>query len=83
MTVLKETLCSSCEHVQVCSLKHTFLKVLEKADGISVGTEDNGIIRVVDIPWLNINLSCSDFQTKTNMRKGEYREYRKELPYEN
>jgi len=73
MTGSKETLCSSCGHVQVCSLKHTFLKVLEAADGISVGTEDNRIIRVVqvvDIPWLNINLSCSHFQPKTNMRKG-------------
>lgn len=71
MTGSKETRCSSCGHVQVCSLKHTFLKVLEEADGISVGTEDNGIIRVIDIPWLNINLSCSHFQPKTNMRRGE------------
>lgn len=64
----KETLCSSCGHLQVCSLKHTFLKVLEKADDISVGTEDDGITRVVDIPWLNMNLSCSHFQPKTNVR---------------
>lgn len=38
MMGVKETLCTSCGHRQVCSLTDTFLKVQEAVDSISVGT---------------------------------------------
>ena len=34
----KETLCSSCGHLQVCSIKHTFLLVQEEINRLIIST---------------------------------------------
>ena len=59
MMGVKETLCSSCGHSQVCSFTHNFLLLQEKIDRLSINTEDGGIIRVIDIPHFSTSLKCT------------------------
>ena len=59
MMGVKETLCSSCGHLQVCSFKHDFLLVREEIDRLSINTEDGRIIRVIDIPHFSTSLKCT------------------------
>ncbi len=66
---VKETLCTSCGHRQVCSLSHTFLRVQEQVDKIMVGLEkDNGTTRIVDTSWLDIRVNCVHRIPNTNPR---------------
>lgn len=59
MIEVKETLCSSCGHLQVCSLKKNLLLVQEKIDRLSITTEDGGVLRVIDIPHFSTSLKCT------------------------
>ena len=68
MVGVKETLCSSCGHLQVCSIKHTFLLVQEKIDRLSINTDDGGIIRVIDIPHFNTSLKCTHWTSNSKTR---------------
>ena len=68
MTGVKETLCSSCGHLQVCSFKHDFLLVREEIDRLSINTEDGRIIRVIDIPHFSTSLKCTHWTSIINTR---------------
>lgn len=68
---VKETLCTSCVHAQVCSLKQTFLAVQKEVDNISISAEEkNSVFNIVDFRWLNITMNCTHRILKTNTRSG-------------
>lgn len=59
MVGVKETLCSSCGHLQVCSIKHTFLLVQEKIDRLSI----------IDIPHFSTSLKCTHWVPNVKIRR--------------
>lgn len=70
MVGVKETLCSSCGHLPVCSLKNTFLEIQKQTDNICVNHEkDNGITRIIDVGWISVTVKCSHWISSMNMRR--------------
>ena len=69
MMGVKETLCSSCGHLQVCSFKYSFLLVQEEIDRLSINTEDGGILRVIDIPHFSTSLKCTHWTSNIKTRQ--------------
>ena len=61
----KETQCSHCNHLQVCSFKDQFLAAQKAVDNVRVGIGDHSIINLRDISWIRpVSLECSYFSGK-------------------
>lgn len=61
----KETQCSHCNHLQVCSFKTQFLAAQKAVDKVTVGTGDRSFINLRDISWIRpVSLECSYFSGK-------------------
>lgn len=69
MIGVKETLCSSCGHLQVCSIKHTFLLVQEEINRLIISTQDGGTLRVIDIPHFSTSLKCTHWVPNFKIRR--------------
>jgi hypothetical protein len=68
MSGTKETLCSSCGHLPVCLFSKEFLTALKAVDELFVFTEDTRGIRLRDIKWLGVTLSCKHRITNQTIR---------------
>ena len=56
---VKETICSGCAHLQVCSLRNDMLSVISSIDNLTVSLGDNRMAYLRDIPWIKpISLQC-------------------------
>lgn len=66
----RETCCSRCIHLKVCSLKERFLKVQEAVDNVKIYIpEPDGMreLRLSDIDWIKpVKLSCANFLDPTS-----------------
>lgn len=62
--VLKETICSECVHLQVCSLKNKMLSVISSLDNLNVSLGENNYIKLLDIPWIKTKLECEYYLRK-------------------
>ncbi len=62
---VKETLCSHCGHLQVCSLKEQFLKAQNAVNEVTVGLGDRGIKYLRDFDWIKpVTLECVHFNKR-------------------
>lgn len=62
---VKETSCTHCDHLKVCSLKEQFLKAQEAVDGVLVSLGDKRTKRLRDFDWINpVNLNCINFSER-------------------
>lgn len=76
----RETCCSRCAHLEVCSLKEKLLKAQEGVDNVKIYIQDmDGLteLRLSDIAWIKpVNLSCVHFlerkETVKNIANGSY-----------
>lgn len=58
----KETVCTKCIHLPVCSLKERFIKAQEAVDDTTVHLGDGRMIRLRDIDYIiPVNLECKHF----------------------
>lgn len=65
MCDVKETQCTHCNHLQVCSFKAQFLAAQKAVDEVTVGTGDRSFINLRDISWIRpVSLECSYFSGK-------------------
>lgn len=64
--VVKETLCTGCMHVQVCSFKQTFLEAQKTIDNLVIPnhTHDKHEQRIIDISWVSTKLHCAFYKPK-------------------
>lgn len=64
---VKETQCTHCNHLQVCSFKVQFLAAQKAVDEVTVGTGDRSFINLRDISWIRpVSLKCSYFSGKVS-----------------
>ncbi len=62
---VKETQCTHCSHLQVCSYKEKYLDAQKAVDNIMVHTGDRSSIYLRDISWIRpVLLECSYFSGK-------------------
>lgn len=68
---VKETLCTSCEHREVCSYKEKFLKAVNAVDDCMVSYPNESEpctyehIRLCDISWIKpVELRCKFYMEK-------------------
>lgn len=65
---VKETLCTSCYHREVCRFKDVFLEAQNQADNIYINDKTGPAIQIIylrDIPWLKpVNLACTYYIRK-------------------
>lgn len=65
-----ETLCSSCEHLNVCKHKEQYLAAQSQINLTYVSAGNEAMIRISDIPWIrNITLDCINYMRQMTMRK--------------
>lgn len=56
---VKETICTGCTHLQVCSHKNDMLSAIEAVDNVTVPLGDNKYAMLRDIPWIKpVELKC-------------------------
>lgn len=64
MTCVKETLCTSCVHLPVCSKKEEYLAAQTAVDKVFVGTGDKQGIYLRDIKWIKpVQLQCNYYMS--------------------
>lgn len=64
MTCVKETLCTSCVHREVCSKKEEFQAAQKAVDDILVGLGDKGVIHLSDMKWIRpVQLQCTHYMS--------------------
>ena len=64
-----ETLCSTCEHINVCKHKDQYLAAQSQINMTYVSAGDKATIRIYDIPWIrNITLDCINYMRKLTHR---------------
>lgn len=62
---MKETICSGCAHLQVCSLRNDMLSAISSVDNVTVSLGDNKYAMLRDIPWIKpVNLQCIHYLRK-------------------
>lgn len=67
----KETLCSHCEHLQVCSLKAEFIAAQQAVDNVCVNLGDRKMKNLRDFDWIKaVNLECVHFISKRSTIRG-------------
>ena len=65
MCGVKETQCTHCNHLQICSFKAQFLAAQKAVDEVTVSTGDRSFISLRDISWIRpVSLECSYFSGK-------------------
>ena len=65
MCGVKETQCTHCNHLQICSFKAQFLAAQKAVDEVTVSTGDRSFISLRDISWIRpVSLECSYFSRK-------------------
>lgn len=65
MCGVKETLCSHCDHLQVCSLKKEFVAAQQAVDTVSVSLGDRTMKNLRDFDWIKpVALDCIHFIQK-------------------
>lgn len=70
MCGVKETQCSHCDHLQVCSLKEEFLAAQKKIDDVCVSLGDNKMKYLRDFDWIkSVALECIHFSKKKPTRR--------------
>ena len=63
--VAKETRCTHCEHLPVCSLKEQFLAAQQAVDGVQVSLGDRSFQSLRNFDWIKpVNLDCVHFSRK-------------------
>lgn len=69
MTGCKETMCTSCDHREVCRFRDEFLKAQQAADDVTVYLGDNSVKRLRDFDYIEpITLKCKHW--KMNSKGG-------------
>lgn len=69
---VKETQCTHCNHLQVCSFKAQFLAAQKAIDEVTVGTGDRSFINLRDISWIRpVSLECSYFSGKVPIMRND------------
>lgn len=59
---LKETLCSHCDHLQICSLKKEFIAAQQAVDNVCVSLGDRTMKDLRDFDWIKaVKLECIHF----------------------
>lgn len=59
---VKETLCSQCDHLQVCSLKKEFITAQQAVDNVCVSLGDRTMKNLRDFDWIKpVALQCVHF----------------------
>ena len=72
MCGVKETQCTHCNHLQVCSFKAQFLAAQKAVDEVTVGTGDRSFINLRDISWIRpVSLECSYFSGKVSTMRND------------
>lgn len=62
---VKETQCTNCNHLQVCSFKEQFLAAQKAVDEVTIDTGGHSFINLHDISWIRpVSLKCSYFSGK-------------------
>lgn len=62
---VKETLCSHCGHLQVCSLKKEFIAAQQAVDNICVSLGVRAMKDLRDFDWIKpVKLECIHFAAK-------------------
>lgn len=65
MSEIKELLCESCIHKEVCSLKTDYRNVQEKIDHLNIATGENSYIPLRNIKWIEpVVLKCKHYKNK-------------------
>lgn len=65
MCGVKETQCTHCNHLQICSFKAQFLAAQKAVDEVTVSTGDRSFISLRDISWIRpVSLEYSYFSGK-------------------
>lgn len=69
----RETQCTRCDHLQVCSLKDQFLAAQKTVDEVSVGVGDRAIKNLRDFDWIKpVKLECVHFSEKRPVVRGQF-----------
>lgn len=67
--VAKETRCTHCEHLPVCSLKEQFLAAQQAVDSLQVSLGDRTIQNLCNFDWIKpVELECVHFSRKITKR---------------
>lgn len=68
--VAKETCCTHCEHLQVCSLKEQFLAAQQAVNSLQVGLGGQSFLRSLNsFDWIKpVELECVHFSRKVTKR---------------
>lgn len=62
---VKETLCSHCDHLQVCSLKKEFIAAQQAVDNVCVSLGDRTMKDLRNFDWIKpVTLECIHFAKK-------------------
>jgi hypothetical protein len=62
MCGVKETQCTNCDHLQVCSFKEQFLAAQEAVDKVSVRVGEQARRNLHDFNWIKpVSLECTYF----------------------
>ena len=70
MTCVKETLCTSCVHREVCSKKEEFQAAQDAVDHVTVNVADNSYINLSHMTWIHpVQLQCNHFMLQHVYRK--------------
>ena len=67
---VKETICSGCVHLQVCSLRNDMLSAMSSINNMEVSLGDNRMVYLRDIPWIKpISLQCIHYLRKEAIKR--------------
>lgn len=70
MCGVKETQCSHCDHLQVCSYKEQFLAAQKAVDDVCVSLGDRKMKNLRDFDWIKpVMLECIYFSKKKPTRR--------------
>lgn len=62
---VKETLCSQCDHLQVCSLKKDFIAAQQAVDNVCVSLGDRTMKDLRNFDWIKpVALECVHFDKR-------------------
>lgn len=69
MTCVKEALCASCVHCEVCSKKEEYMAAQTAVDNLCFGATDTSTgVYLRNIPWIRqVQLQCTYHMTKSTL----------------
>mgnify|MGYP001060930164 CR=1 FL=1 len=69
---VKETCCSHCDHLQVCSLKKEFQAAQKAVDDVCVSLGDRKMKNLRDFDWIKpVELTCIHFTEKKSTPRNQ------------